>query len=97
MKAISDQVDASGRTLHTEITTMFDGKEAVLNGAAVPTTRVYKRIDDRTYEFVTRVQGKVTTTTRVAIAADGKTRTITTTGTDEQGRRVNNVALWDRK
>src|SRR5688572_12356581 len=28
MKAISDQVDASGRTIHTEITTMFDGKRS---------------------------------------------------------------------
>jgi hypothetical protein len=43
------------------------------------------------------VGGKVTTTSRVVVSADGKTRTITTTGTDTQGRTVNNVTVWDKQ
>ena len=64
---------------------------------AANTTRAYRRIDDRTYEFVTKVDGKVTTTTRSVAARDGKTRTTTTTGKDAQGQTVNNVQVFDRQ
>ena len=43
------------------------------------------------------MNGKVTTTTRVFHASDGKTRTITTTGTNEQGQKVNNVVVWEKR
>jgi hypothetical protein len=61
------------------------------------TTRAYRRIDDRTYEFVAKVDGKVTTTTRSVAARDGKTRTTMTTGKDAQGQSVNNVQVFDRQ
>ena len=38
--------------------------------------------------------GKVVMTTKVAIAADGKTMTVTTTGTDAKGQAVNNVGHY---
>jgi hypothetical protein len=95
-RAINDTVDAQGKATRTEITSTYDGKEYELKGAAMPTTRAYTRIDGG-YEFVTRVNGKVTTTTRVVHAPDGKTRTITTTGTNEQGQKVNNVVVWNKQ
>lgn len=96
-KVVTDAVDAQGMATHTEITAMFDGKEYELKGAAVPTTRVYRRIDARSYDFVNRVGGKVTTTVRSVVSADGKTRTNTTTGTDPRGRTVNNVAVYEKQ
>jgi hypothetical protein len=98
MKATVDGVDAQGKPLHQENMTMFDGKPSEVKGAPdANTTRVYKRIDNRTYEFVQSVAGKLTTTARIVVAADGKTRTITTTGKDAQGRTVNNVAVFERQ
>lgn len=97
-KITTDGVDAQGKATHTETTTMFDGKSSVITGAPdANTTRVYKRIDSRTYEYVQSVAGKVTTTVRTVVAADGKTRTITTTGKDAQGRTIHNVAVYDRQ
>ena len=32
-----------------------------------------------------------------AVAADGKTRTVTTTGTDGQGQKVNNVGVYEKQ
>jgi len=61
------------------------------------TTRVYKRIDPRSYEYVQTVAGKITTTVRTVVSADGKTRTITTTGKNAQGQTVHNVAVYDRQ
>ena len=44
-----------------------------------------KRIDANTLETVARKGGKVTTTQRNVVSADGKTRTVTTTGTNARG------------
>ncbi len=97
LKITSDGVDAAGKSTHTEIVTMFDGKEAELKSAAEPTTRLYSRINAHTYEFVTRVNGKVTTTSRGTNSANGKTRTLVTTGTNSDGKPVNNMAVYDRQ
>jgi hypothetical protein len=91
-----DAVDGAGRSTHTVISARFDGKEYVLEGNDPPTMRIYRRIDDRTYEYVNKVNGKVTTTNRVTVSADGKTRTVTTTGNPD-GKPVNNVLVFDRE
>lgn len=97
LKIVTDLVDAAGKTTHTETVTMLDGKEAVRKGTAQPTTRAYTRIDDRTIQWVERVNGKVTTTTRVTLSADGKTRTNVVTGTNVAGQPVNTTSVWDRQ
>jgi hypothetical protein len=50
--------DLLGDEGRQEITAMFYGKEYELKGAAMPTIRVYKRIDNRRYEYVSRVNGR---------------------------------------
>ena len=97
-KITVDGMDAQGKPIHTELTSMFDGKSSELKGAPdANTTRVYRRIDNRIYEYVQSVGGKLTTTARTVVAADGKTRTTTTTGKNAQGQTVNNVAVFDRQ
>jgi len=93
---IVEGVDGTGKALRTELITMFDGKPAEVKGAAVPTTRTYTRIDGG-YQFVDRVNGKVTTTTRVSFAAGGKTRTNVATGVNAAGQRVNNITVFERQ
>jgi len=98
MKSTVDMVDSQGKSIHTELTTMFDGNAAIVAGAAdAKTTRVYKRIDGRTYEFSTLVNKKVTSTTRSVTSADGKTRTVTTTGKNAQGVAYTNVVVYDKQ
>jgi hypothetical protein len=60
-------------------------------------TVAVKRINATTLESVNKKGGKVTTTQRNVVAADGKTRTVTTTGMDGQGRRVTNVAVFEKQ
>ena len=98
MRSVLEGVDAQGGTIRTDVTTMFDGKPSEVKGAPdANTTRVYRRIDARTYEYVQSVAGKLTTTVRTVVAADGKTRTITTTGTNSQGIMVKNVAFYEKQ
>ena len=41
--------------------------------------------------------GKVTVATRNVYAKDGKSRTLTTTGTKDKGQKVNNTTVWDKQ
>ena len=91
-----DQVAADGQESHAVILMKPDGKEYSVE-APVPTTVTSTRINARTYERVTRVNGIVTTTSRTVISRDGKTRTTTTTGTDTQGRPVHDLIVYDRQ
>jgi len=92
-----DSVDAAGKSIHNEITTMFDGKEAEWKGAAAPTTRAYSRIDDRTFQWVERINGTVGVSGRSTISADGKTRTNVATGTGVDGKPVKNTTVLERQ
>ena len=95
--AITDRVDHDGGKIHTEITYKFDGKDYECKGAPDPnSTRVYTRIDDHHYSYATKVNGQITTNSRVAVTPDGKTRTSVTTGRDAQGRIIRNFTVWNR-
>jgi hypothetical protein len=41
--------------------------------------------------------GKVTTSGRVVVSADGKSRTVTTSGTDPQGKKFKSTAVYDKQ
>jgi len=97
LKWVADGVDAQGKPTHAEFSGKFDGKDYPLKGIPVEDTRAYKRIDDFTYEFVSKKAGKVTTTTHMVISRDGKTRTLTTTGTDGEGHKVNNTVVYEKQ
>ena len=88
---------ATGKTQYSYATNL-DGKDSPVTGTnANADTVTVRRIDPRTLEVVSKKGGKVTITQRNALAADGKSRTVTTTGTDAQGQKVNNVAVFEKQ
>jgi hypothetical protein len=98
MKTTIDGSDPQGKPTHTETVWSFNGKDNPVKGALAPnTTAAYKRIDDRTFEVATKVDGKPTITTRVAISVDGKTMTATQTGKNVQGETVKNVIVASKQ
>jgi hypothetical protein len=97
VKVTVDGTDAAGKPTHNEWTGKFDGKEYGVTGDAMSDMRSYKRIDDRTLEFTGTKGGKVMVTGRVEVSADGKTRTVTTTGTDAQGNKGSSTAVYDKQ
>jgi hypothetical protein len=97
MNAVSTMVRADGTTSRIDTAFRFDGKEYEVKGAAVKTYRSYKRADERRFEWTNREDGKITTTTVCELSADGRTRTVTTTGQDLKGRSVHNVRVYDRE
>jgi hypothetical protein len=89
---------ASGAVQQYSYTSNLDGADAPVTGNNPNAdTIAVKRIDANTLELVSKKGGKVTTTQRNVVSADGKTRTVTTTGTDAQGQKVNNVAVFEKQ
>jgi hypothetical protein len=103
IKVVTDGVDSKGRKVHTDYTAKFDGKIVPTNGTidGKPNTDAdgssWKKIDDYNYETTSALKGKVLTTTKVVIAKDGKSRTLTATGTNAQGQTVNNTVVYDKQ
>src|SRR6516162_4239578 len=87
-KVTVDGVDPDGKPIHNEWTGKFDGKDYPVTGDPTTDTRSYKRINDHTLAFTANKGGKATTSGRVVVAADGKSRTVTTSGTDAKGNKT---------
>jgi hypothetical protein len=88
---------ASGPAQQWSYTSNLDGKDVPIFGNNLNADSVaVTRIDANTLEVVNKKGGKVTTSQKNVVAADGKTRTVTTTGTDAQGQKINNVAVYEK-
>jgi len=47
--------------------------------------------------MIVKKDGKVTATGRIIVSADGKSRTVTTGGTDAEGKKVSNKVAYDKQ
>ena len=97
LKYSADGVGPDGKPTHAEFQAKFDGKDVPFKGNPDADTLAYKRINANTLEATTKLKGKVTIMAKVALSADGKTRTVTQTGTDAQGRAVKSVFVYEKQ
>jgi hypothetical protein len=97
VKVTADEVDADGKARQTEYTVKYDGKDYPIKGAANADTVAVKRIDANTTERTDKKGGKVVATFQRKVSTDGKTLTVTLTGTNAQGKPVNNAVVLDRQ
>lgn len=96
IKVTVDGTDSAGAATHNEWTGKFDGKDYALIGDPTGDTRAYRQQGSRTLLMTIKKAGKVTMNGRIVVTANGKGRTVTTTGTDEKGKRFKNIAVYDK-
>jgi len=89
--------DAAGKPTSIDYTATSDGKDMPVKGAPAYDTTAMKRVDANTTEQTRKKEGKTVQTVTRKISADGKTMTVTTRGKDENGRTINNVAVYDKQ
>ena len=94
VRITADGVNADGKPTHSEWIGKLDGKDYSVTGDPNADMRSYTKVDDRTLNFTAKQGGKVTVTGRVVVAADGKSRTVTTTGTT--GTAAPGGRAWQR-
>lgn len=97
IKVITDGMEADGKPVQTEWTGKFDGKDYPLKGDSSADTRAYKRINAHTLELVNKKDGKVVSMARIAMAPDGKTRTVTVTVHDAAGKTLTYTSEYDKE
>jgi hypothetical protein len=97
IKLTSEGIDAEGKATHGGYASKFDGKEVPMAGNPNADTAAPRKIDANTYENTWKKAGKLTITTKGVVSADGKTLTITQTGTDAQGRAVNSTLVYEKQ
>ena len=96
-KVTVDGVDADGKATHNEWTGKFDGKPYAVTGDANSDMRSYKKVNDHTLTFTATKADKVTITGRIEVSSDGKSRTVTATGTDASGKKTTSTAVYDKQ
>jgi hypothetical protein len=97
VKITGDGTDKDGNPTHNEWTGKFDGKDYPVTGDPNANTRSYKKVDAHTLELTVKKDGKVTVSGRLVVSADGKSRTVTTSGTDAEGKSFKNKAVFDKQ
>jgi hypothetical protein len=97
VKVTIDGTDPDGKPTHNEWTGKFDGKDYPVTGDANQDARSYKQIDDHTLSFAVKKDGKITISGRIVVSADGKTRTVTNSGTNPQGKKVKGTGVYDKQ
>jgi hypothetical protein len=73
---------------------MLDGKP---NPNPGPDAVSFKKLDAHTYHVENKLKGKVLTTQHIVVAPDGKSRTVTISGTNAQGQKVHHVVVYDKQ
>jgi len=97
VKVTVEGTDSEGKPTHNEWTGKFDGKDYPVTGDPSSDARSYTKVDDHTLQLTVKKDGKVTTTGSIVVSADGKTRTVTTSGTDAKGNKVSSTAVYDKQ
>jgi hypothetical protein len=93
----NDGTDGDGKPLHSEWTGKYDGKDYPVTGDPSTDMRSYKKVNDHTLAFTNKKGDKVTISGHGVVSADGKTRTVTITGTDSKGKKYTSTAVYDKQ
>ena len=96
VKVTVDGTDADGKAPHNEWTGKFDGKDYPVTGDPTQDARSYKKVNARTMALTVKKDGKVMTSGRIVVSPDGKSRTVTTTRTDDKGKKSKSTAVYDK-
>jgi hypothetical protein len=96
VKAVVDGVGPDGSKTHWEYTANFDGKPYPVTGNGLGDMVVTRRVNPTTIESSYTLKGKPTVVNTRTVSADGKTLTVTSTGTNAQGQKVNDVQVFEK-
>jgi hypothetical protein len=90
-------VDAQGKPLLVQYAAAYDGKDYPITGDAGSDTIALTRVDERNFRFTQKKAGKVVSTGTRVVSPDGKTLTVTTTGTSAAGQPTKTTLVFDKR
>jgi hypothetical protein len=90
-------VSSAGTENTTSMTYKPDGKDYPITGSQTFDSLSVKPINSHTVAFSLKKAGKVVATGRRTVSKDGKTLTMTETGTDESGAKLEEKEVYDKQ
>ena len=96
VKVTVDQMPADGPAIHYAYSANYDRKDVPVVGNPNADMAARTRVNATTTTLVNKKGGKVMSTATLAVSADGKTLTITTTGKNAKGQNVDSVAVYEK-
>ena len=95
-KCSVEGTDAVGKRVHTVWTGKLDGKDYPLTGDPQADQRSFKKSNKNTIEMVTQKDGKTIGDGTIVVAADRKSRTVTSNMTNAKGVKVTSTLAYDK-
>jgi len=96
IKITVEGVDKNGKPVHSVWVGKFDGKVYPLKGSHSVDAVAYRTVNDRTNDITALKGGKVMWSGKITVAPDSKSRTVTTNGTDSNGKKFRSKAVYDK-
>lgn len=96
LKQTEEIVNAQGETTHNDYSAKF-GADNPIQGDPTRDARVLQRIDAHTMDIIYKKAGKVISRFHREVSKDGKTMTVTFTGTNAQGQPSNWTRVFEKQ
>ena len=96
-KVIVDGTDKGGNAVHNEWTGKFNGTYYDVQGSPTSNKRAYRKINSRTLTITEKQGNKIVLTGTIMVSPDGKSRTVRTSSTGSNGKRMRNTAVYDKQ
>lgn len=96
IKVRVDSVLADGKPQSVSHAARYDGKDYPIPGYRDVDSLALTMIDEYTVESTSKKAGKVAAISRIVVAKDGKTMTVTIKGTNDKGA-FNDVVFYDKQ
>lgn len=97
IKIHSEGVDGVGKPTKVDFTANFDGKDYPATGITAGNMVSVERVDANTIRVSMKKDGQTVMTVTSVVSVDGKMRTSTFEGKDNEGHDVKNIAVYDKE
>jgi hypothetical protein len=97
VKIHSEGIDGEGKATKVDFTANFDGKDYPATGIAAGDTVSVERVDSNILRVNMKKGGQTVMTVTSVVSADGKMRTSTFIGKDNEGHDVKNIVVYDKE
>jgi hypothetical protein len=97
LKMSADTPDAQGNKRQPAIIYKFDGQDYPLVGSPIADSISAKRINQLLIESVWKRDGKVVLTMSIGVSVDGTTLNVIRTSMDGEGRRIEEIMVYDKE
>jgi hypothetical protein len=97
MRVMLKTTNPSGQSTTIEIPQNLDGKDYPIMGPGPASEIAMTKVDNQIAEAILKHGEIIVGTSRRILSADGKTLTVTYKGTDPEGVKVDNVAVYEKQ